>query len=184
MLIVGLDLATVTGVAIGDVRVNHPSQVESFSMRFRKPHEDQFIAGYNIEAWLTQTFVKPFPNYPMPDLVIAEAMMQMAGQKSDDAATVALSLHQGLWNFCYRFGIPLKRVAASTIRKHFLGVGRAKPGEDIKKMVAERCRVLGYTEFTLRDRNRTDALACWDFAAANFGKGSPAGLQLYGATNG
>lgn len=184
MFMVGLDLGTVTGVAIGDSRINHPSQLESFSMRFRKPHEPFQMAGYNIEAWLTQAFIKPLPKYPVPEIIVAEAMMQIAGQKSDDAALVAVSLDQGLFNFCKRFHVRLERVARSTACKHFIGQGRKTKGsdEDIKLMVAERCHLLGYTEYVIpkAKRDRTDAICCWDFGVATYARRRPAGVVLLG----
>lgn len=183
MFVVGLDLGTVTGVALGDSRINHPSQLLSISMRFRKPHEPFHMAGFNIEAWLTQAFIRPLPEYPRPDFIIAEAMLPIAGQKSDDAAMVALSLDQGLFNFCRRFSIRLERVARSTACKHFIGKGRALPGEDIKQLVAKQCHLLGYTDVILpkAKRDQSDAICCWDYGVATFARRRPAGVFLMGA---
>ncbi|KUL93455.1 hypothetical protein DK26_23330 [Bosea sp. WAO] len=183
MFSVGLDLATTTGIAIGDSRINHPSQIKSLSMRFRKPHEDFEMAGYNIERWLEQAFIGPLPLYQTPDIIIAEAMLPLAGQKSDDAGKVALSLHQGLYNFCYAYGIRLERVAASTVRKYFIGQGKAQPGQDIKLLVAQHCQRLGYTEYVLpkAKRDQTDAIACWSFGVAKFARVTPGGVLMMGA---
>lgn len=182
MFTVGIDLATTTGIAIGDSRINHPSQLRTMSIRFRKPHEDFEMAGYNIERWLEEAFVGPLPRYPWPDLIVAEAMLPLAGQKSDDAGKVALSLHQGLYNFCYGYGVRLERVAASTARKHFIGQGRAQPGQDIKLLVAEQCKRLGYTEIVLPKSKHDQADACcvWDYGVATFARRRPAGVPLLG----
>lgn len=184
MFTVGLDLGTTTGVAIGDSRINHPSQIESFSMRFRKPHEPFQMAGFNIEAWLTQAFIKPLPQYPKPDLIIAEAMIPIAAQKSDDAAMVAVSLDQGLFNFCKRFSVRLERVARSTACVHFIGQGRKRRGsnEDIKQLVAKQAYLLGYTDVILPKvkRDQSDAICCWDFGVATYARRRPAGVSLLG----
>lgn len=182
MFTVGIDLATTTGVAIGDSRINHPSQLRTMSIRFRKPHEDFEMAGYNLERWMEANFDGPLARFPWPDLIVAEAMLPLAGQKSDDAGKVALSLHQGLYNFCYGYGVRLERVAASTVRKHFIGQGRAQPGQDIKLLVAEQCKRLGYTEIVLpkAKRDQCDSIACWDFGVHQFAKRRPAGVPLLG----
>ncbi|WP_199086004.1 hypothetical protein [Bosea sp. ASV33] len=182
MFTVGLDLATTTGVAIGDSRINHPSQIELLSMRFRKPHEPFEMAGFNLERWLEQAFIRPLPQYPRPDLIVAEAMLPVAGQKSDDAAKVALSLNQGLFNFARRFSVRVERVARSTACKHFIGKGRADKGEDIKLLVAKQAHLLGYTEVILpkAKRDQSDAIACWDWAVATYARRRPAGVALLG----
>lgn len=182
MLVVGLDLATTTGIAIGDSRINHPSQLRTMSVRFRKPHEDFEMAGYNLERWMEANFDGPLARFPWPDLIVAEAMLPLAGQKSDDAGKVALSLHQGLYNFCYGYGVRLERVAASTVRKHFIGQGRAQPGQDIKLLVAEQCKRLGYTEIVLpkAKRDQCDSIACWSWGVETFAKRRVAGVPLLG----
>lgn len=177
MLICALDLATTTGVAIGRATMNQPSDLTHFSIRLRKPHEDHEMAAYNIDSWIKTELI---PFYGKPDLIVAEAMMQLAGQPSQDAARVAMAVHTGLWMACRRWSIRLERVAESTIRKHFIGMGRAPKGEDVKKLVAQRAALLGYCEPHMRDRNRTDAIAVFDYACATFARRSPAGVALLG----
>lgn len=184
MFVVGLDLATVTGVAIGDSGMNHPSHIKRFSMRFRKPGEPFEMAGKNIELWLEQTFTGPLARFPLPDLIVAEAMLRPAGHKSDDAVGVALSLNQGLFNFCYDHDVMLRKVAVSTARLAFIGQGTKRRGseDDMKLLVAQHCRDAGYTEFVLpkAKRDQSDAICVWSWGVQTIAKRRPAGVPLLG----
>lgn len=184
MFVVGLDLATVTGVAVGDSGINHPSHVKSFSMRFRKPIEPFEMAGKNIELWLEQTFTGSLARFPLPDLIVAEAMLRPAGHKSDDAVGVALSLNQGLFNFCYDYGVMLRKVAVSTARKAFIGQGTKRPNsdDDMKLLVAQHCARVGFTDYVLpkAKRDQSDAICVWSWGVQTVANRRPAGVPLLG----
>lgn len=184
MFLVGLDLATVSGVAIGDSRMNHPSNLKTMSFRFRKPHEDHRMAGYNLERKLEEMFDGPLARYPWPDIIVAEAMLALGAQKSEDAAHVALSLHQGVFNFCHGYGVRLEYVSSDRARGAFIGQSRKRRGsnDDMKLLVAEHCHRVGYTDTVLPKfkRDQTDAICVWDWAARTFDRHSPAGVALLG----
>lgn len=184
MFVVGLDLATVTGVAIGDSGINHPSNLKTMSMRFRKPYEPFERAGLNLELWLEQTFTGPLARFPFPDLIIGEAILRPAAHKSDDAVGVALSLNQGLFNFGANHDCRIERVSSDTARVAFIGQGRKKKGsdEDIKLMVAEHCHRAGFTDYVLpkAKRDQTDAICVWNYAVEKYTRHRPAGVALLG----
>lgn len=180
MLICALDLATVTGVAIGRSDMNHPSQLKHFSVRMRKSTEDHEMAAYNIDCWVRQVLI---PFYGEPDIIVAEAMMSLDAQPSEDSARVAMAVHTGLWMACRRWSIRMEKVANSTMCKHFIGRGAKPKGAEkgwLKKEVRRQAIRLGYADERVRDLNRTDAIGVFDFAANTYARRSPAGVALLG----
>ena len=59
--------------------------------------------------------------------------------------------------YCAIHGIDCYKVAVSTVRKHFIGSGRA---EKAKQVVLQRCRQLGWTP---KNDHEGDAAALWAY---------------------
>lgn len=176
MWILSLDIASRTGWWFGHAD-HHPRKHEGGSVRIRRTEEEHEMSAVNIAAFIHEQFLTGIR--PAPDLIVAEAMMALTGQKSEDAARVAMCAHTGLWAACYKHAIPLRRIAASTARKHFIGRGRAVPGEDIKRAVRDRCAILGYCAKDEKDFNKTDAVAVWDWAKVYIARRIPDDLVFF-----
>ena len=162
--ILALDLATVTGWAVGDLVPPAPTPLEgacgagepsqfSGSKRLGAAHNSVVELATAFENWLADMVAVHKPN-----AIVFEAMLPVKAQSSRDSARVALVLNETLERFCQRRRIWNRKVWVSTLKKHATGSGRAKKPEMIK---AARAR--GWNP---KDDNEADALWLLDLARA------------------
>lgn len=171
MVVLGLDLATVTGFAQGPV----DGVPASGSVRLKRRDDPVEVAAFNMLAFLRDRFV-----LSKPDLVCVESYLNPAGHKSADAIILQLMIYGVAAATCASYGVRFESAAPSTIRKHFIGAANAGDRAKTKAAVLRQCRLLKYLPHGCNDDNRADALAAWDWAAATFGKRRPASLALFG----
>jgi Holliday junction resolvasome RuvABC endonuclease subunit len=171
MLILALDLASTTSFAIGTA-----GQIpKSGSVTLRKRGDNSETAAFNLRRFLEeQIFV-----FARPDKIVVEAPMSMAAQKSADAAFIAAGIFHIAAVEARVRAIQFHAVAASTVRKHFIGTARTGDRNRTKALVIARCHQLGLMPKECREDNRADACAVWDYASATFGR-APLPFQMYG----
>lgn len=183
MIILALDIATTTGWAYG--RAGAATAPRSGSVRLKRPQEPQEVAPFNLHCFLRDRFEEWGAFNELPELVFIEHYLNPVAQPSADAAIMQLYGHGAAQAFIRSYGIRVEMAMPSTIRKHFVGHGKAPKGskpDEIKRLVRDRCVALRYVERTCADFDRTDALAAWDYAAAVYGRAIPQRLQLFGET--
>lgn len=155
-LVLALDLATVTGWALGE-----PGAVpEHGSYRFaRRASSHEAIFG-NAMAWATQMI-----EHHKPSLIVWEAPLSTSftrGRTNSDTTTVLHGLPAVIGAVAFRLGVyDVRKAETKDVRNHFLGCNpkrvKAKP------MVMQMCAARGWS---VADDNEADALAVWDFMCA------------------
>lgn len=98
-----------------------------------------------------------------------------SGDRGNSEAVVYMhvGLHSIVEGMALRFGIPWQEAADSTIRKHFIGIGRKGSRDETKDAVKARCRLLKLmpvdpADPNFDDDNLADACAVHDWACATF----------------
>lgn len=158
MRVLAFDLATSTGVAWGAAGETPRATTHdlgkglSEAQRFAKIID---LVGMHIQARL-------------PDLVVYEAPV---GGK--DASAYLIGLSACLQGAAAAHGCEPEQIWISQYRKHFLGknvqvrdfpgVTKAQAKRQIKTLVVNRCRALGWRP---ENDDEADAMAIWDFACA------------------
>ena len=173
MKIVALDIATRTGIAVGEaggrpvwseVDLGKVPNGRRFSNVLRLTHE--LIAQHK------------------PDLIVVEAAI--GGPK---ASAYLIGLVACVEGCAFNRSVAFEKAHLGTIRKHFLGKSlsvKSFPGlkapdakRAIKAQVIGRCHVLGWKVDT---DNQADACALWDYAGATYGRAQSApGGELFHA---
>lgn len=166
-IVLGLDLATQTGVAIG-----RPGEIpKTFSVRLKKPDEHRSIAFSNLIAFLSDTFTQHAVVFVAKERMLSlEAFKQI--KNAESTVRMTAGIHAVTEAMCIRFNIPWTEAADSTIRKHFIGRGRMGTREETKKAVVQRCKLLKILPDDCNDDNQADAAATHDWACATYGKSS------------
>lgn len=160
--LLALDLATVTGWAFW----RPGADVRSGVCKLPRTGEDvgRFLCAF--EDWL-----KPFLELERPARVVFEAPILTAGKTDINTARKLMSLAAFTEVVCRRSGIrQYFEVNNATVRKHFVGVGRARDRRTLKDLTLDACRARGWDP---RDDNAADALAVLDYAAATLGLDVP-----------
>lgn len=157
MLVLALDIATTTGIAVG----NAGGAPRAWSHHLGKASKPE---RFSHMLRLTSDLIEEHK----PDLVAVE---EPSHGQFEDASLVGLwACAQGV---AANRGIEAESWPVPSIRKHFLGrhytarsfpdLPRAKAKAKIKALVVERCRVLGWGDM---DADAADAAALWDFACS------------------
>jgi Holliday junction resolvasome RuvABC endonuclease subunit len=163
MRILALDIASVTGVAVGESHGSVSPRAWSVDLGKAKSEDHRFSQA----LILTHKLIAEHK----PDLIAVEAAV--GGPKTSHFLVGLLACIRGC---AANRGVPIKTYPINSIRKHFTGRAlqvRDFPGlnpsaakKQIKAVVMQRCRMLGW-DFT--DDNAADALALLDFARATEG---------------
>jgi len=154
-LILGLDLATVSGWCLG-----RPGDIPVCgTVRFASDEgasNDAIFA--NALTWFSG-FLKPEPR---PTSLILEALLPpaaMKGETSRQTRDLLGGLHGVIRAVAHARGIyEISDVSVLAVRRHFCGDQRAKKDE-----VYERCHILGWP---VKTRDEADAAATWHFACS------------------
>lgn len=163
MIIAAFDIATVTGLAVGD-----SGQIpRAWSVDLRK-------AGKSDEARFSEALRTAHGVIAAnkPDLVVVEAPI---GGK--DANALLIGLAACVRGCAFNHGVRSVTIYPATVRKHFMGeaktsrdfpgLSQAKAKIAIKKEVAARCRAIGWD---ITDLDAADAAATWDWAQATYAR--------------
>lgn len=159
-MILALDLATVVGFALGDVR----GVKISGSRRLPATGDDIGAFAHAFRGWLTTGL-----NRHKPTKVVYE---QPILRGTDTTLATCRKLYGLAWQTeltCKDLGYGVEEINISDWRVHFLGRGNVpRERKDIKAAVMQMCRVRG---FHFDDDNEAEAIAILDYAIAC---GSPA----------
>lgn len=184
MLIAALDIATRTGVAIGEPG----SKPRTDLWRLKAPQDHYDVVGGNIGKKIRDLC---FLASTRPDLIVFESPIppyqdQGKGQRKDPIRRSiesillpqrAVGAVQGVAE-CY--GIEVMGVHIGKVRAHFIGGKSAGSPEATKQAVIKRCVALGYVPPGFKDDNICDALALFDWACAVRGRHVPRELIMHG----
>lgn len=160
MIILTLDLGTRMGIARGA-----PGAPEPSFLLLRKPNDGREIAYKRLIGFLNKAIADV-------DLVFKEAMMPLAGMRDKSTSAkgveVTMGYHAIVEGMCARRGVRLEERHPSTVRKHFIGVGRGTSRAATKRAVIKRCHLIGTLPATCFDDDQADALALHDYASVHF----------------
>jgi hypothetical protein len=155
-MILALDLATVSGWAIGSPGEQPRSGVICFGQS--SPTHGQ-IASAAI-AWFIETLTEFKPQQIVYEQPLPPNFT--GGHTTLNTAMIAMGLPFLMEGIAYRLGLfNVEPVRVSDVRTFFIG-GNLKSAE-AKKLTFERCVKLG---FTPADDNESDALALWCYQCA------------------
>jgi len=157
-VILALDIATLTGVAVGEPGSAPVSWTEDLGKRTSEE------ARFSKALWLTDKLIKAHT----PDLIAVEAAI--GGR---EASAYLIGLVACVRGCAFNRSVPVKVYHRASILKHFVGkaltsrdfpgLGKARAKAAIKETVVSRCRLLGWE---VEDDNAADACALWDYANA------------------
>ena len=157
MKIIALDLATNTGIAVGEAGGNPFAWSEHLG---GPPDERRFSNVLRLCDKLIREHE--------PDFIAVEAAI---GGKN--ASAYLIGLLACVRGVAFNRGIPCEAIHLGSIRKHFVGKAltqRDFPGltkgaakKAIKGVIMDRCKMLGWT---VPDDDAADACALWDYAHA------------------
>lgn len=190
MNILALDLATVTGFAMGHAPADLTRlRSGQFSVKpdgkIECPVEDLVQRGLNLEAFLADVFTF---KAAWPDLVVYEAPRAPNADANDgrprNAESILLpwTLATKTVEFCRVRGVRVEKVWPQSWRPTFLGKATATKGQDIKKLVINRCEEWGYLppKTPHSQNNRADAVGIWHWAQIRFAHWQPPFEMMFG----
>ena len=151
MKIMAFDLATVTGVAIGDSHSIPLCHTERLG-QVGAPHG----ARLSEALYMTSRLIKQH----QPDAIAIEAPVIAGVKGGQDRALLAIGLRSAVVMMAHMRGVRCVEYSVASIRKHFIGVGRLKRTE-AKRRTMQRCKLLGWH---VANDNEADAAAVWEFA--------------------
>ena len=173
MRIIALDIATSTGVAIGNSGDAPVCRSEDLG---KGQSEDVRLSR---ALALTDQLVRLYE----PDLIAVEAAI--GGR---EASQYLVGLVACVRACATNRGVPVETYHLASIRKHFLGkalgvrdfpgMSKAKAKMAIKQKVMDRCRLLGWE---VPDHDAADAAALWDYACAKHGAQTAPSGKLFHA---
>jgi hypothetical protein len=151
--ILALDLATVTGFAVG----MPGSTPECGSIRFTKAGATHAQTYRTFRNWMDETWGK---REEIPDLIAYESPAIpsfMGGKTKIETTRLLFGLSEHLEEWCYG-KTELREATVSQVRCHFLGSNmKAKIA---KPLTLERCREFGWH---CENTDESDAAALWDY---------------------
>lgn len=161
MKILAMDIATNTGIAVGDSRGTPRAWSVDLRQGHAKASED---VRFSEILRLTHGLIVEHE----PDLIVVEAFI--GGR---NASAYLIGLVACVRGCAANRGIKCEMVFPATVRKHFLGkaltskdfpgMTQARAKIAIKERVAAQCRAIGWT---VTDLDAADALATLDWACA------------------
>lgn len=151
MKLVAFDLASTTGVAIGDTGDRPYCHTERMGTP-GAPHGQRFTQMLRMTKRLIQQHA--------PDAVAIEMPIAGGVKGGQERVQLAMGYRAQVAVACHIAGIPFHEFTVQSIRKHFIGQGRLS-GKQAKAEVMRRCKALGW--HTEND-NESDAAAVWEYA--------------------
>ena len=154
-VVIGLDVATQTGIAVG-APGNKPL-CWSESLGKDRPHEQRFAQALQ----LTNRLIKKFD----PVLIMIEAPIKSPHDKTN-TNMILMGLIGCIRGLAHTRNIPSRMVEIQTLDKYFLGVAGMRSAER-KRAIMHRCEQLAYK---VGDQDAADAAAVWDFACSTLSR--------------
>ncbi len=163
MKIVALDIATTTGVCVGE----SGAAPAAWTVNLGQGHSEE--VRFSNALRLAWNLIEK----NAPDLVVIEAAI---GGKF--ASAFLIGLVACVRGTCRLKGVKCETVTSATVRKHFLGKALSKKHfphlkpaaatKAIKQEVIDRCRIFGWEP---ENGDEADAMAIWDWACAVYARG-------------
>lgn len=171
--ILSLDIATVTGFALGPA-----GKIErSGSVRLKKPADETFVAWENIGMFLRDLFVI---SSDRPDIIVTEAALPPGAGLGGQAVVIAWGCLSVVHFVAKAYEIPVRYAHSTSVAKHYTGRGRWGDRDEKKRETVKRAQLLGHIPFDCKDNDRADACAIHDFASATWFGARPENLVMFG----
>lgn len=152
MKVLALDLASKTGVAVGDPNTIPLCFTENLG-EVGEHHGARFAQAFRMMKRLIVAH--------QPALIVLEAPFKTKHSKMQ-IEYMLMGLRGCVMGAAHMFHIPFEQHDVSTIRKHFIGHGRLKRA-DAKRATIARCGQLGWK---VANDDEADAAALWDYACS------------------
>jgi hypothetical protein len=152
MIVLALDLASVSGWAVGEPG----SAPEHGSHRFASSGASHEAIFNNAMDWAGEII-----SMCKPTLIIWEEPLPgfKGGTTTADATAILFGLCAVIGAVAYQHGIyDIRKARTSDVRLHFIGCNPKR--KLAKPMVVRQCRAMGWDVF---DDNEADALATWHY---------------------
>ena len=153
--ILALDLATVTGFAVG----TPGSNPQCGHIRFSKPGSTRAQTYRAYRQWLDESWGK---RDEIPDLICYESPAipaHMGGRTNIETTRLLFGLAEHLEEWCYG-KTELREATVAQVRAHFIGSNMK--ASIAKPLTLERCRDYGWE---CANTDEADAAALWDYTA-------------------
>jgi hypothetical protein len=152
MIVLALDLASVSGWAVGEPG-GKPSHG---SIRFASKGASHEAIFNNAMNWADKKIV-----FCRPSLIVWEAPLPgfKSGKTTSDVTTILFELPAVIGAIAYQRGVyDIRKASTKDVRHHFIGCNPKRAMA--KPMVIRQCRAMGWE---IEDDNEADALATWHF---------------------
>jgi hypothetical protein len=174
-ILLGLDLGSRTGVAIG----RSDDVPRCWSVEFGADFDEHGRLFHALGSWLRIAL----RDWGIDGVAFEATLPFPAYRKlgtSEAAVLVAHGMRAIVEEACYGAGIRCEALPVISIRKHFIGMASAGSREATKLAVVRRARSLGFIGPRNHDDDAADAAACWDLAAHTLMARQPKVLAMWG----
>jgi hypothetical protein len=158
MRILALDLASVTGLCIGEAGRVWPAR----SVTVKGPQHSPEQGAARLGVFLRDKFEE---SWGPVDHIVAERYLDPSRQRSSREVLVAQQFVGALHAIAACYGTPVTLVAAATVRKMCCGRANAGDRDETKRMVIEAAVTLGYLDEGSKDHNAADAALIFQWAS-------------------
>lgn len=156
MIVAGLDLATMTGVAVGPLGGRPALWSEDLKSSDELPlHGSRLMAVQGLTHRL-------ITEYGVRAIGIEKPFV--AAHNNWETTLLTMGLTACVVSWAARKGVPVAVYPSQTVAKHLVGLGKM-PRAEKKQAVLAECRARGWDP---RDDNQADAAAVWSLACARF----------------
>lgn len=152
-VIIGLDLATTTGVAVG-----RAGEVPMCETKFLGEAGKSQAARFSQMLRLTKSLIEEH----RPDLIAIEKPISAGPVGKEARVQMAFGLRGNVLAMANIMGVRCKEYAVQDVRQHFIGE-RNLPRAVAKEHVMARCGLIGWS---VDNDNEGDAAAVWEYARA------------------
>jgi Holliday junction resolvasome RuvABC endonuclease subunit len=172
-VIIALDVASMTGIGEGSPW----EKPDLYSERFRRPGDSYEESWGRAIGWIATKLQEPRQIYGTmygPGEAVGKGLIRVAieapimtmatGDTNADALLITKCLWAVMGGFSHRRGALVRNYPASTVRKAFVGIGKAPKGSPdnfLKKQSKRVCNAIGWAPPNL---DAADAAALWWYA--------------------
>ena len=174
--VTGTILSIDLGVRMGFAAGKPGAAPRSWTVVLKKDGDQPDVAFSNLIFELGKILREYKPQVLLKEAAFSYRAMIESGS-SDAKVRVTYGLHAIVEGMARRFGVVVVEKHRATVLKHFTGHGRYQSREAGKMACQTRAHQLGWMPREVKDWDRADALAGWDWASTHLGR-RPAGLVL------
>lgn len=150
MRILALDLASVTGLCIGEAGAIWPAR----SVTIKKPNHSPEEGAGRLGIFLRDKFEQ---TWGPVDHIVVEKYLDPSAQRNSFEVRVSQQLHGAVQAIAGCYGFPVTMITPETVRKMCCGRGRSEVPGGTKRMVIDAAVGLGYLPEGSKDHNAADA---------------------------